>query len=227
MLNAFNLAEHYGLDKKDPLFYSYFLGEYTDNVSINKTEYESVELKVLDKDPIIACKMVDSLIAFYDKKIASMHRKKYKEVIDVSGNQLKIKSRELDSLETLLKGIRQTYGILDFNLQVTEVTKGELSGNNAAKELFKKLQDHGVEYQRLDSLVVTVRSEYMDNKFIIEEAMGEFKKTISYSQIVSSPYPADKKTYPIRWVIVAVTVITSLIFSLIIIAFIDSKQKKA
>ena len=227
MLAAFNLDKHYKLDKNNPQFYSYFLGEYTDNVSISKTEYESVELKVLDADPKIASDMVDSLIVFYDEKTASMHKKKQKEVIDISLNQFKIKSRELDSLEGLLNNFRRTYGIMNYNSQVSEATKGELSGNNSAKELFKKLQDYGVEYQRVDSLLYNTRREYLFNKYTIEQAEKEYNKKISYSQVVSSPYPADKKTTPVRWAIVAITVIASLLFSLIAIAFIDSKQKKA
>ena len=227
MLTAFNLDKHYKLDKKDPQFYTYFLGEYSDNVSISKTEFESVEIKVLDTDPKIASNMVDSLITFYDDKTAEMHRKKQMEVIVISTNQFNIKTKELDSLEKLLNNIRQTYGIMNYSTQVTEATKGELSGNNAAKELFKKLQDHGVEYQRIDSLVTNIRREYLFNKYSKEIAEKEYNKKISYSQVVSSPYPADKKSYPVRWAVVAITVITSLIFSLIVIAFIDSKRKKA
>lgn len=227
MLSSFNLADHYKLDKKDPQFYTYFLGEYSDNVSISKTEYESVEIKVLDTDPKIASSMVDSLITFYDYKTAEMHRKKQKEVIVISTNQFNIKNRELDSLEKLLSNLRQTYGIMNYSTQVTEATKGELTGNAAAKGLFKKLQDHGVEYQRLDSMVTNIRREYLFNKYSLEVAEKEFNKKISYSQVVSSPYPADKKSYPVRWAVVVMTVITSLIFSLIIIALIDSKRKKA
>lgn len=227
MLVSFNLAEHYKLDKKDPQFYTSFLGEFKDNVSISKTEYESVEITVLDVNPVIASNMVDSLIIFYDQKTASMHKKKQKEVIEISSNQFKIKSRELDSLERLLNNIRQTYGIMNYSTQVSEATKGVLSGNNVAKDLFKKLQDHGVEYQRLDSMVTNIRREYLFNKYSVEVAEKEFNKKISYSQVVSSPYPADKKSYPVRWAVVAMTVVTSLIFSLIIIAFIDSKRKKA
>ncbi|MBI5539746.1 MAG: hypothetical protein HY951_06775 [Bacteroidia bacterium] len=227
MLTTFNLAEHYKLDKKDPQFYTTFLGEFKDNVSISKTEYESVEITVLDVNPVIASNMVDSLITFYDQKTASMHRKKQKEVIVISTQQFKIKSRELDSLERLLNNLRQTYGIMNYSTQVSEATKGVLSGNNLAKDLYKKLQDHGVEYQRIDSLVSNIRREFLFNKYTVEVAEKEFNKKISYSQIVSSPYPADKKSYPVRWAVVAMTVVTSLIFSLIIIAFIDSKRKKA
>ncbi|PIP54466.1 MAG: hypothetical protein COX07_05185 [Bacteroidetes bacterium CG23_combo_of_CG06-09_8_20_14_all_32_9] len=227
MLKAFNLGKHYKLDRKDPQFYTYFLNEYDNNVSISKTEYESVEIKVLDENPNIACNMVDSIITFFDQKIAFLHKRKQMEQIQIYNNEMQKKHRELDSLETVMNELRQKYGIMNYSIQVNEATKGNLTGNNAAKELFKNLQEHGGDYQRNDSLTWYVRRDFLLNKYNYEIAVKEYKKNISYSQIISNPYPADKKSYPVRWVIVAITVITSLIFSSIVIAFIDSKQKKA
>ena len=225
MLAAFDLLKHYKIDPKEPQYYTYFLDEYNSNVNINKTEYESVEITVLDKNPKIACQMVDSIIKFYDDKIASLHKRKQKEVIEISRAEFVKKKHELDSLESIVKNYRQNYGIMNYNSQVLEATKGEFAGNNQAKELFKNLQEYGVDYQRLDPMLYNVRKEVIDDKHMLEVAYREYNKHISYSQIISTPYPADKKSYPIRWIVVAITVITSLIFSIIVIAVIESKQK--
>jgi len=225
MLAAFDLLKHYKIDPKEPQYYTYFLDEYNSNVNINKTEYESVEITVLDKNSKIACQMVDSIIKFYDDKIASLHKRKQKEVIEISRAEFVKKKHELDSLESIVKNYRQNYGIMNYNSQVLEATKGEFAGNNQAKELFKNLQEYGVDYQRLDSMLYNVRKEVISDKYMLEVAYREYNKHISYSQIISTPYPADKKSYPIRWIVVAITVITSLIFSIIVIAVIESKQK--
>jgi len=225
MLAAFDLLKHYKIDPKEPQYYTYFLDEYNSNVNINKTEYESVEITVLDKNSKIACQMVDSIIKFYDDKIASLHKRKQKEVIEISRAEFVKKKHELDSLESIVKNYRQNYGIMNYNSQVLEATKGEFAGNNQTKELFKNLQEYGVDYQRLDPMLYNVRKEVIDDKHMLEVAYREYNKHISYSQIISTPYPADKKSYPIRWIVVAITVITSLIFSIIVIAVIESKQK--
>jgi len=227
MLKAFNLAKHYRIDPKDPQFYTYFLSEYDDNVSINKTEYESVEIKVLDENPKIACNMVDSIISFYDQKIAFLHRRKHREAFELSKQQLAMKSKELDSIDTLITDMRIKYGILNYNSQISEATKGQLTGNQLAKNLFKNLQEKGEEYQRLDSLSWSTIRDYLYFKNGYETEIKEINKNISYSQIISSPIPADKKSYPIRWAVVVITIISSLIFSFIVIAVIDSKRKKA
>ena len=227
MLKAFNLAKHYKIDPKDPQFYTNFLSEYDDNVSISKTEYESVEIKVLDENPKIACNMVDSIITFYDQKIASLHKRKHREAYEVSKTQLLKKSKELDSLEGLMNEMGKKYGILSYSSQVKEATRGQISGSQVAKDLLKNLQEQGVSFQRLDSLTNYARRDYLVIKNSYEMALKEINKKISYSQVISSPIPSDKKAYPVRWAVVAITIITSLIFSLIVIAVIDSKRKKA
>jgi len=76
-----------------------------------------------------------------------------------------------------------------------------------------------------DWTLCCIMLEVLLDKYMLEVAYREYNKHISYSQIISTPYPADKKSYPIRWIVVAITVITSLIFSIIVIAVIESKQK--
>jgi len=226
MLQSFDLAKHYKISKQDPQFYTYFLDEYGNNVSINKTEYESVEITVLDKDPKIACQMVDSIISFYDKKVASLHKKKHSEAYVISEKVFKQKIYELDSLEKLQENIRLQYGILNYNSQINEVTKGNFAGNNEAKQLFKNLQEKGIDFQRLDSLIWYARRDYLYFKNQTETELREIKKSISYSQVISEPIVADKKAYPIRWLVVAITFVTAIIFSIIVITIIESKNKK-
>ena len=45
---------------------------YEDNVGISKTEFESVEIAALDKDPKVASDIVDSILSYLDEK-ASAH----------------------------------------------------------------------------------------------------------------------------------------------------------
>lgn len=226
MLHAFKLDKHYKLDRNDPLFITYFLNEYDDNVSINKTEYESIEIKVLDKDPKQAAAMVDSLIAFYNQKVSELHKVKQKEMIEIMGKAMKTKQQEIDSIENQLTEIRSKYNILNYNLQSPEVTKGVLSGNKQAMEIYKNMELYGGKFRHLDSLVNSYRKEFLKFKSQYENAQREYEKNISYALVVQKPFPADKKSYPVRWAITLLTLIGGLVLALIVIAFIESKKVK-
>jgi|YNPMSStandDraft_2_1061718.scaffolds.fasta_scaffold23364_2 capsule polysaccharide export protein KpsE/RkpR len=226
MLDAFQLDKHYKIDRKDPLFVTYFLDEYSQNVSINKTEFESVEIKVLDKDPKIAAAMVDSLIAFYNQKVAELHKIKQKEMITIMSNAMTKKRNEIDSLEKQLTDIRVKYGIINVNTQSIEATKGLIQGNKQAAELYKNLTQFADKYKEMDSLMWHYRKEFINYKCQYENAIREYNKEITYAQVVQKPFPADKKSYPVRWVIVALTLLGGLVMALIIISFIESKKNK-
>lgn len=226
MLDAFQLDKHYKLDKKDPLFTTYFLDEFNDNVSISKTEFESVQITVYDKDPIVASNMVDSIIAFYNFKVAELHKRKQHEMIVIMGKAMQEKKNEIDSVEKQLIDLRTKYGIINVTAQSIEATKGMISGNKQATDLYKNLEQYAGTYKEMDSLSWHFRKEFINYKWQYENAIREFNKEITYAQIVQKPFPADKKSYPVRWVIVALTLAGGLIVSLIGIAFIESKQQK-
>ncbi len=226
MLDAFQLDKHYKLDRKEPLFITYFLKEYDDNVSVSKTEYESVEIKVLDKDPKIAAAMVDSLISFYNQKVGELHKVKQKEMIEIMSKAIAQKRKEIDSIEKQLTDMRTRYGILNYTQQSLELTKGLLSGNKQAVELYKNLELYGGLYKELDSLSWHNRKELIYFKYQYENAVREYNKKISYALVVQHPFPADKKSYPVRWLIVLLTWMGGTIIALIVISMIESKRAK-
>ncbi|MCD6366584.1 MAG: hypothetical protein J7L46_03490, partial [Bacteroidales bacterium] len=63
-------------------------------------------------------------------------------------------------------------------------------------------------------------------KFNLDESIKNYKKKISYANVVSSPIPADKKSYPVRWVILMLSVLGAFLFSFIALVFYESIQKK-
>jgi hypothetical protein len=43
--------------------------------------------------------------------------------------------------------------------------------------------------------------------------------------MVTNPVPADKKSYPVRWLIIAITSVSALLFSLMLFSFIGNRRK--
>ncbi|MGQ9848033.1 MAG: hypothetical protein ACUVQP_11125, partial [Bacteroidales bacterium] len=200
--------------------------EYNRNVSISKTEYESIEIEVLDEDKNVAKDMVDSIIAFYNYKVAELHKRKQKEIMKIMLKAMNDKKREIDSIESKLIEMRTKYGIINVTSQSIEATKGMIAGNKQAADLYKNLEQYGGYYKELDSLSWHFRKQYISYKSQYENAVREYNKNITYAQVVQYPFPADKKSYPVRWAIIALTLVGGLIVALIGIAFVESKNQK-
>src|SRR4030095_6514548 len=123
LIQDFDLFAHYGVDSTDKYPLTNLYGQMKENIKIDKTKYESVEIEVWDTDPIIASRMVDSLITKMHKKVRTMQREKSQEVVIITKNQLDLKKAEMDSMEHALMYIRTKYGILDFENQVKSFSK--------------------------------------------------------------------------------------------------------
>ena len=54
--------------------------------------------------------------------------------------------------------------------------------------------------------------------------ISEFEKEITYSHIVEHPVPADKKSYPVRWLIVAFSLFSAIFLALIVFLILDYKK---
>jgi len=235
MIDAFNLDAVYEISKDDPQYMSLMLFLYGKNVKAEKTEYETVEIEVLDHSPQRASDMCDSIIQFYNDKVGEMHRVKYYEMAEIAKDGLKRKYLDLDSIKGELDNVRKEYGILNIDRQVPEVTRGYMTalanGRGAAsdtkkiKEIYDNLGKEGTNAlwleTRFDQLQLAIDSLTFQHDYYI----GQYKKEIIYSQVVENPFPADKKSYPVRWLIVAFSTVSAVFLALLVFLMLDYRKK--
>ncbi len=228
LIDAFHLYNHYNIDTKYKYAQTAILRELNDNVSISKTSYESIKIEVLDYYPDTAKMMVDSIIGFYNQTVRQIQNIKYKEVIDIDASQIKLLQRERDSLSNILTEYREKYNIFKPRLQTEEITKSYLEKKDAvSKDLYQNLLKYSDNIILIDSLLEHNKGIIVNYRFNMNEAIKNYTKKISYANIVSSPIVADKKSYPIRWVIVMLSVLGTFLFTFIALVFYESIQKKS
>ncbi|WP_073002466.1 Wzz/FepE/Etk N-terminal domain-containing protein [Mariniphaga anaerophila] len=234
MFDAFNLAEVYGIDRNDPHYMTYMLGEYNKNVNASKTKFETVEIKVMDADPQRASDMCDSIINFYNKKVRKMHKAKDWEMVTVSKNNLEKRSAERDTLISKIDLIQKEYGILDFKSQAERVTEGYMNalangraGSSDLKKiekLYNNLADKGTEARILENRLKYLTGVIDSLTTLYDTHLSEFEKDITYSHIVEYPFPADKKSYPVRWLIVVFTTFSAIFLALLVFLVLDYRK---
>ena len=62
VVKIFDLMSHYDIDKNYKYAKTALMGEYHNRISISKTPYDAVKIKVLDKDPQLACDIANEII---------------------------------------------------------------------------------------------------------------------------------------------------------------------
>ncbi len=229
------LDEVYEIDKNEPSYLTYMLGEYNTHVSTNKTEFETVEISVMDKDPQRAAAMCDSIISFYNEKVREMHTVKNWEMVKILQNNMKLRMAERDSLHEILKLQREQFQILDFPTQVREVTRGYMEalsagrdntpGGREIKQLYNNLSEKGGDAYMTETHFRKLNSTIDSLKFLYDINISEATKHITYCFVVEKPIPADKKAYPVRWMIVAVSTLASLFMALLLFTFLHYRKE--
>lgn len=228
LIDELKLDEVYHISRQDPLYKTYMLAELGENVSLKKTEYETVEIRVLDENPQRASDIVDSLISYLNQKIQSVHSLKYQEVAEIAKHDLKIQKDTIDSIRGLLQDLRQKYGLLDYDLQVKAASKGLYKSNSAkAEQLLSNLREKGDEFKYLqnrlahrEAMIDSIQTEH-------DWAVSNARKKITYSLVVEHPFTADKKAYPIRWLIVALSVVGAFLFCALTILVIEVNRERS
>ncbi|MDP2722411.1 MAG: hypothetical protein Q8O72_06630 [Bacteroidales bacterium] len=234
MIVKFDLSKHYDINPEYQYFKTLLVNTYYDNVHISKTPFESVRIEVMDRDPDTASMMVESIFHYYDQKIASLHKSKYKEVIDMYGEQLARKRTTLDSLKTILYTLGTEQGIIEYGSQSQEIMRGYLKtvdNNNGSgintKEVERLMKNMEKASGQLIEVVQMLRDEagsYVNIKLEYEMAVRFYNAKMTYSNIITYPYPSDKKSYPVRWLVVVIGSLATFIFALLLIFLVEGKR---
>lgn len=223
VIKKFDLIKHYNIDTAEKQWKSELLEKYDKNVIINGTEYEAVEVIVYDVNPDMAYKMVNGILDVLNDKVLKVQTQKSVETANMWKRQLDMKKKECDSLADLSKSLSVQYGLLDFSSQTREVTKAYYSGakNGDVSTQMKNMEEKGMALQAVNQHLSAALANYDDILVKYEDAEREVHKQITFSNVITAPYAADKKSYPIRWLVVLMTCLSAFVFSAVVIGLVE------
>lgn len=225
IIEKYNLWLDYGIDRNYKYAKTYMMNEYHDKIRISKTPYEAVSITVRDKDPQVACDIAKDILYFYDQKVGKLHRDKVEEVVNMYALQLELKQQDIENLKQQLAELGTNYGMANYVGQSREITRGYLNGSAKAKELMENLEKYGPEAIDLENKIIAEATTYVDVKLDYEQQLRFYNSNLTFSNIITEPYPADKKSYPVRWVVVALSGLGAFLLSILVLFVIENRKK--
>lgn len=234
IIEKFNLYDEYKIDRTQKSSKNQIIKVYGEHFSFDETRFESISMTATSTDPEKSRLMLDAIIDQLDRTIRETEREKYRETLKINKGLLDQKRKQLDSLENTIKEISVKYGILDYIAQAEEVTKGYMKfllsgkkgpGYEEAKQLYDNLGEHGSYYHNLHAQLNTVNEEYMNRLHDYEHALKDVKKVQTYSYVLVKPETPDKKSSPIRWLIVLVSMVTCTGFTFVLLLFLGYQKR--
>jgi capsular polysaccharide biosynthesis protein len=237
IIEKFDLATVYKIDTNNTEFRYNLINEYLDHVIVSKTNYESVKIEVLDEDPERAKTMADEIIFQLNSQTRRLKKTEARQRMELSVTMLDHQKRYLDSINHELYKLREGNGLLDYQIQTERVTEGYMkmlsqSGVDKenlreVREMLQDLKNNGGIFMTLTQMSELGHEQYNALHIQHQEILKEIKQEYSYTDVVVNPEVADKKSYPVRWLIVVSTTLSVLLFALIVLLLFDKRWRQA
>ena len=233
LIKRHHLPEHYEIDTTQAPGLYFLYNEFNDHVTISKTRYESVQIEIEDEDPRTAQRMVLDLLDQGDQLARRLQREKSVEVLNIAKQEMDLAKHKLDSVSTRLLALRQETGLLNYDAQTEEVTRGYMrmlgsggntSGRDEAKALLKALGDRGGELHALSDLSNAYLNLFIDRQNAYEKALTDVRKALTYTNVVVYPEMPDKKVYPIRWLLVLMATAAAVFMAFVLLLIRDQRR---
>lgn len=228
VISQFNLVEHYRIETDDKER-NYKMGKlYAKNIDVKKTPYASIEINVLDEDPKLAADIANGIVSILDSVKSEVQKRVANQALGIIDAEYKRKLEEINSISERIKLLGQK-GVYDFAEQSKAVT--ELAGKNGSLEFIKKQQnalaEYGAESQMLQNTLVLQVEQLNELKKRYDQAKIDVDATLSNVFIIQSASAAERKTYPIRSLIVLVSTFSSFILGCIVLLFVEKYKKSS
>ena len=228
----FNLMDVYKVKPDSKHKNSELRDAYDGHVKFEYTKFGSVRVMVQDKDPERAADMANFMSAQVDSvwndmahERASKGYRIVKESVDALTEEIKLIG---DSM-TVLRGL----GVQDYHSQAERyneylgaaIVKGDQRAINEFEKRFEVLAKYGGAYVTLQDKHSNEMRRLSLLSMKMEQAKADLNSDLPHKFTVNTAFPADRKSFPIWWLVIAVSVITTMVLALVLIVAQENIRK--
>lgn len=227
VIKKMNLIQHYKIDTTQKEWRSILYYLYKENISFSPTLYESIEIEIRDKQPEKTKQIAECIIQTTDSMILGLKKKIVFEEYNNFQREIDKIQKRIDSLNQLLVNIQHQYNILDANYQARYLSK-KLSNGKLDAENQKLVENLKNKKEYVQILQREIKEQIKSlGKLITERDRLEvdLNGDLHFIQVISPPYVPDKKYFPVRWLIVALSELAVIAIFIIYLLYIQPIKK--
>jgi capsular polysaccharide biosynthesis protein len=224
IIHKYDLSNHYEIDKESKYFNSELFLKYSESINFERNKNGAVIISVMDVSPDTAALIANDIAALFDSTKNNMIQER-------ATADLNIKQKKLDKMQLEMKNLIDTMSILSSLGVVTneayqglteafvnskdKTTKSEFKSKMEMSEKYgSTLKSFQIKSEFLSSRIATMKTSY-------EQAESNANSSLTHKFLVEKAYPADRKSYPIRWLIVVMSTLCTILLASIGYLFIE------
>jgi len=226
----FNLTEHYDLDLTSATIRTDLFEEYSDKISFGRTQFMSVEINVLDKDPQLASDIANSITNLLDRVKSRIQRDRALVGYNIVEKEYNKVRQEMGKMESEIKKLRQK-GVHEYESQsmvvseqyATAIAEGRPERTiDQLKAVLDTLAKYGGRYVSLRDELHLMNEEEVKIRTKLNQSSVDARQVMPATFRVNKAIPADKKKYPIRWLICVVSSLATFVSTLLVILLLNT-----
>jgi uncharacterized protein involved in exopolysaccharide biosynthesis len=232
VVEKFDLLKHYMISPKSKYKNTELNRRYESNITFRRTEFMAVKITVLDRDPQMAADIANAISELLDSTKNAMQSERALKGFRIVEREYFKLVNEISVMEDSLRKIREL-GVYDYESQseminqqlAIEIAKGNTTGIRALEDRLSVLAQYGGSYVSLRDMLEHEKKQLSYLKARYEEARVDATENLPQKFIVESAYKAEKKSYPVRWIIVLVSTISAFLISILVIISLEKVGK--
>jgi uncharacterized protein involved in exopolysaccharide biosynthesis len=232
IIEEYDLWEDYDVDSTEAGAHSVIHKEYNSNVTAKLTRFGSIQIDVLDKDPVQARNMCDKIAALADtvsNQLRSDRARKALEYCRISYEDLQAEIQELEDSMAALHRL----GVYDYLTQIeglneqyaTALGKGQVQRAQDVHVQMEKVSEYGSIFNKLQALINAAYNREAVLKKRFDLMYIDVNSNLPSKFVVDSAAVSDKKAYPIRWLIVVMSVASAFVFIVMFLLIWDNLKR--
>lgn len=233
IIDKYNLTAHYGIKDSDKYKIANLYKEYDSKIRCRRTEHNAVMITVMDTDALYAANIANDIAALFDSTMNNLQKDFANRALEIIEDEYNRVISEKDILEDSLTNLTtlETYNYDIHINSLYEQLSVEISKNNtkAVNNLENKIKDITNNHLIVKDLLSEIeqRREYLTIvKTKLDEARLDATQVIPHKFVVTTAFPTEKPIFPIRWVIILVTMVSTLMLTLLVICILDNNSEQ-
>lgn len=210
---------------------------FDQNIRTKPTQYQSVIIEVMDRDPEMAARIANAVVDISDTLMRSAKSQVAKKALAALEAQYNKGLEEMKAAEDSLTFVMQQ-GVVHLKKQAEQYykdyTKALLTNDKKAigilEKQIKPLQEYGSRYERYRNEVQDMALQLTELKLSLKVLRVEAEQSIPSQFVIDRAVAPDKKAYPKRSIVIVLSTLSALffaVFAIVVAEFIKHSAASA
>lgn len=228
----YDLMDHYGISKNSEYPGYGFDNKYKENVTFEKTRFMSIRVSVMDRNPDTAAMIANDIVSWMDSVKTRTLRKRAMQALSIVEEEYVEKQRNIQKMIDSLEALGEK-GVLNYEEQAgvfsEALANAQLAGNRQAmndlKQRLKVLAKYGPAHESISERLIFELEDLTELGKKFRQARVDANARVSHAFVIDNATPPEKKAYPVRSLIVLISMISTFLLAAVVLVFIEQLRE--